>query len=229
VFLFIGDGMGLPQISAARFIIEQAQRLPGELSLVAIGSLTNLGRALQIEPRLPNWIRDVTIMGGLIEPEKFPWPPMFETNLNCDPLATQLVFAAPWPITLVPIEVTSQVYLTAEHRAAIRTWDSPLTTALVALMEQMQESFSTLSSEVGITDDFYQGRTYLHDPLAVYASIACQFTTVRRMAIGLDVIDDVLRTVVQPDGAPTMHVCVDVDAGPFVTMWIERVRALVRA
>lgn len=214
---------------AAHFIIEKAQAFRGELSLIAIGSLTNLGRALQLEPRLAEWIQDVTIMGGVVEPDHFPWPPMFETNLNCDPLASRLVFEAAWPITLVPIEVTTQVYLTAEHRATLRAWDKPLTTTLVQLMENMQESFADFSREVGVTGDFYQGRTYMHDPLAVYASMACQHITVRRMPVQLEVIDNVLRTMSRPDRAPTIQVCVDVDAEAFVEMWIARVRALAHA
>lgn len=214
---------------AAQFIIERARAHPGELSLITIGSLTNLGRALQIEPRLPGWIRDVTIMGGVLDTGRFTWPPMFEVNLNCDPLASQLVLAAAWPLTLVPMEVTTQVYLTEAHRAAMRAWDRPLTTVLVQLMENMQESFADFSREVGVTGDFYQGRTYMHDPLAVYASMACQHLTVRRMPVQLEIIDDVLRTVSRPGAAPNVEVCVDVDADAFVAMWIERVKALAGA
>lgn len=214
---------------AAHFIIEKAQACAGELSLITIGALTNLGRALQIQPRLADWIRDVTIMGGVLDTQRFTWPPMFEVNLNCDPLASRLVFAAPWPITLVPMEVTTQVYLTTEHRAAMRAWDQPLSTTLVHLMEHMQESFADFSREVGVTSDFYQGRTYMHDPLAVYASMACRYLTVRRIPVQLEVIDNVLRTISRPEHAPNVQVCVDVDAGAFVNMWIERVKALVGA
>jgi purine nucleosidase len=212
---------------AAHFIIEKARAYPGELSLVAVGSLTNLGRALQIQPRLADWIRDVTIMGGVLDTQRFTWPPMFEVNLNCDPLASQLVFAANWPITLVPMEVTTQVYLTADDRAAMRAWDSPLTTILVQLMENMQASFADFSREVGVTGDFFQGRTYMHDPLAIYASMACQHLTVRRMPVRLEVIDNVLRTMSPSDDAPNVHVCVDVDTEAFIAMWLQRVKALV--
>jgi purine nucleosidase len=214
---------------AAHFIIQTTQSMPGELSLITIGALTNVGRALQIEPRLAAWIRDITIMGSVFDTQRFTWPPMFEVNLNCDPLASQLVFAANWPITIVPMEVTTQVYLTAEQRVILQRWNKPLTNVLVQLMENMLESFADFSREVGVSGDFFQGRTYMHDPLAVYASMACQYTTVRRMPVQLEIIDNVLRTMSRPDHAPKAQVCVDIDAGAFVDMWIGRVKALVRA
>lgn len=214
---------------AAHFIIEKAQAYPGELSLITIGSLTNIGRALQIEPRLADWVRDITIMGGVLDTQRFTWPPMFEVNLNCDPLASHLVFAAEWPITLVPMEVTTQVYLTEEHRATIRSWNKPLTNVLVQLMENMQESFADFANEVGVSDDFFQGRTYMHDPLAVYACMACQHITVRRQPVHLEIIDNVLRTMSDPSRPANIQLCIDVDAEAFVDMWIDQMKKLVDA
>jgi purine nucleosidase len=212
---------------AAQFIIEKARAFPGELSLVTIGALTNIGRAFQIEPRLVDWIHDITIMGGVLDTQRFTWPPMFEVNLNCDPLASQLVFDAQWPITIVPMEVTTQVYLTEEQRRLILSWDKPLTNALVQLMENMQESFTDFASEVGVSGDFFQGRTYMHDPLAVYTSMACQHITTRRQPVHLEIIDNVLRTMLHTGSAVNIHVCVDVDAIAFIEFWLERVQALV--
>lgn len=214
---------------AAHYIIEKAKAYPGELSLITIGALTNIGRALQVEPRLADWIRDITIMGGVLDTQRFTWPPMFEVNLNCDPLASQLVFAADWPITLVPMEVTTQVFLTAEHRTTLRDWNKPLTNTLVQLMDNMQENFADFSSEVGVSGDFFQERTYMHDPLAVYASMACRFITLRRQPVHLTVIDNVLRTMSSLERPANIQVCIDVNATAFVDMWMNKMKALVCA
>jgi len=213
------------QDDAARFIIEAAGATPGELSIVAVGALTNVGRALQLEPRLAHWLHDITLMGGLLDTTHVTWHPMLETNLNCDPLATRIVFASGVPLTVVPIEVTTQVYLTSEQRAVMRAWHNPLADALVTLMEHMLNGMASLSDEVGMANDIYAGRTYLHDPLAVYASMAVELVTTRRRHVAIEFIDDVVRTMPYADRTPNAWVCEQVDAPAFVNFWLERIQS----
>jgi purine nucleosidase len=212
---------------AALFIIEKARAHPGELSLITIGAHTNVGRALQLEPRLPEWIRDITIMGGVVDTDRFTWAPLLETNLNCDPLASELVFKSGIPLTLVPMEVTTQVFLTHDMRADMRRWNHPLTNALVNMMEEMLDSFSTLSEELDLPADFYEGRTFMHDPLAIYCSMATELVAVRRMHVQLEVIDRVVRTMPYAERTPNINVCIQVDAQNFVGFWMQRIRKLV--
>jgi len=209
---------------AAQFIIEKAAQYRGELSIVAVGMLTNIGRALQLEPLLADWISDLTIMGGCVYVEKFPYPHMLETNVNADPEAARMVFASGIPMTIVPIEVTTQVYLTPEQRQEMLTWDRPLPTTLVALMDNMFTGLASLSSEAGLGEDFYQGRTYMHDPLAVYTAMTHHHVTVRRMHVAYEVIDNVVRTIPYPHRSPNCWVCVDVDGPEFVRFWLEKIR-----
>jgi purine nucleosidase len=215
--------------AAAQFIIDQAAARPGELTVVAVGALTNLARALQREPQLADWLDSIVVMGGTVFAERFPFPPMLETNLNADPLAARIVFASGAPLTIVPMEVTTQVYLTPEQRAAMRGWGRPLSDALVGLMEQMFDGLATLSAEAGLSEDFYQGRTFMHDPLAVYTAAGCELVTLRRMHVALEVVDQVVRTMPYPGRTPNCQVCVGVDAANFVQFWLERIAALSTA
>lgn len=214
---------------AAQFIIDQAAARPGELTIVAVGALTNVARALQQQPRLADWLDSVVVMGGTVFAERFPFPPMLETNLNADPLAAEIVFASGTPLTIVPMEVTTQVYLTPEQRAAMLGWGRPLSDALVGLMEQMFEGLASLSAEAGLSEDFYQGRTFMHDPLAVYTVAASGLVTLRRMHVALEVVDQVVRTMPYAGRAPNCRVCVGVDAANFVQFWMERVATLSAA
>lgn len=211
---------------AAQFIIEQVKKYPGEVSLITVGPMTNVGRALQIEPRLADDVCELVCMGGTVYAEKFPFPPMLETNLNADPEAARLVFASGIPLTIVPMEITTQVFLTPADRAEILSWGTPLTKTLVALMEEMFVGMESLSAEAGLGEDFYQGRTFMHDPLAVYNTITRQHVTVRRMHVSLEVIDSVLRTMPYFDRAPNCWVCVDVDAANFIGSWKNRIHTL---
>jgi purine nucleosidase len=208
---------------AARFIIEQAHQYPGEVSLITIGAMTNYGRALQLEPHLGALLNELILMGGTVYAEKFPFPPMLETNLNADPEAASLAFASGVPLTIVPMEVTTQVYLTPQDRAEILSWGTPLAKSLVAMMEAMFAGLETLSAEAGLGEDFYQGRTFMHDPLAIYTALTRRYVTVRRMPVTLEVIDQVVRTMPHFDREPNCWVCVDVDASNFVQFWKDRI------
>jgi len=109
------DGMGdvgswepsgaLADGSGAELIVRLARRHAGRLELVATAPLTNLALALRLEPRIAEWVRSVTVMGGAANvPGNV--TPVAEANIASDPEAAAVVLAAPWQVTLVPLDVT---------------------------------------------------------------------------------------------------------------------------
>lgn len=94
--------------SAAQFIVEQVNKHPGEISLVAIGPLGNLATALHLDPELPNKVKQVVIMGGVIAADGNV-SPVAEANILSDPHAADRVFAAPWKLVMVGLDVTHQI------------------------------------------------------------------------------------------------------------------------
>jgi inosine-uridine nucleoside N-ribohydrolase len=81
--------------SSAQFIVDMARAHPGEITLVAVGPLGNLSLALQLEPQLPNLVREVIVMGGTVsEPGNV--SPVAEANIWNDPHAADRVFTAGW-------------------------------------------------------------------------------------------------------------------------------------
>jgi inosine-uridine nucleoside N-ribohydrolase len=96
--------------SSAEFIVDMARRQPGEITLVAVGPLGNLAAALKLEPRLPQLVREVVIMGGtILEPGNV--SPVAEANIWNDPNAADQVFTAGWKLTMVGLDVTHQVIM----------------------------------------------------------------------------------------------------------------------
>lgn len=92
-------------VAAPEQIVRLARAHPGELTLLAIGPLTNLGVALLLEPRLPELIREVVVMGGAFDhPGNI--TTHAEANIWHDPEAADLVLGAGWPIVLVPLDAT---------------------------------------------------------------------------------------------------------------------------
>ncbi len=102
------------QQDAARLLVELANMHREELTVVTAGRLTNLARAVAIDPRLPEKLKRVFIQGGAI---RVPGnaTAIAEANLYADPEAAAFVWAAGLPLTLVPLDATRHLWLTPEE------------------------------------------------------------------------------------------------------------------
>jgi inosine-uridine nucleoside N-ribohydrolase len=141
---------------AADLLVELARARPGELHVLATGPLTNLARALITEPRLPDLVAGVTAMGGAVRvPGNITGHA--EANIANDPEAAAAVLAAPWPVTLVPLDVTMRNTFDEADRAALRAAGTPLP---VALADMLADYFDYYEPVLGVRE------VPLHDPLA---------------------------------------------------------------
>lgn len=103
-----------PVSDAARFLASIAAQNPGQIHVLATGSLTNLRGAAQADPDFFQNVASITVMGGVTESLFINGRIMDELNLSCDPDATLQVLSAPCPVTVA----TSQHCLPAFFRIA---------------------------------------------------------------------------------------------------------------
>lgn len=94
--------------TAPDYIVATAASSPGDLVLVALGPLTNMARAIQQEPRMVSWIKNLVVMGGAVEAEGNVTP-FAEFNIYNDPHAANAVFDSGVTVTLVGLDVCNQV------------------------------------------------------------------------------------------------------------------------
>lgn len=110
---------------AADFIIEAANRYPGELNLLAIGPLTNVALAIAKDRSIVGKINHVVCMGGTSD-ARGNATMVSEFNIHADPEAAAIVFDSGLPVTLVPWETTLKSILSTEDLARLQQSDSPL-------------------------------------------------------------------------------------------------------
>ncbi|MFS0821430.1 nucleoside hydrolase [Bacillus sp. 1P02SD] len=199
--------------SAVDFIIEQVKKLPNEVTIIAVGPLTNLALALQKAPEIVEQVSDVVIMGGAVfVPGNA--TPHAEANIFTDPEAAKIVLSSGLPITLVGLDVTMQTLLPREK---VDAWRG----------SEVGDFFADM---VGFYHDFYEsanpgiGGCGLHDPLAV--GVAIDPSLVKTKDIAVDVISEGKedgRTVPVPEGNPQIQVCTEVDAPAFLDHFLKRV------
>lgn len=101
------------ELSAAEYIVKAVNDTPGEITICAVGPLTNLARALEIDPTITTKVKEVVVMGGAVF-HVGNITPVAEANIWNDPHAADMVFAADWPLTLAPMDCTMPVLFTRE-------------------------------------------------------------------------------------------------------------------
>ena len=122
----LGDaGVGPPAGSpTGEHAVDQIIRLgleqPGKLDLVAVGSMTNLGMAIERDPESLRRYRSVSILGTYSRPPRPGDPFTVDANIYADPEGADRLFASGTPITVIPIDLTNYVVLEDEHIERIK-------------------------------------------------------------------------------------------------------------
>lgn len=135
--------------AAVNFILEQIQRHPGEITLVTIGPLVNVGAILDRDRQGFRRLRRVVMMGGSIEhgygdPYAPPRPAEAEWNIKNDISSAMKLFAAGVPVYQMPLDSTENLKLDEVKRAFLFRQGTPLTDALTILYHQWGYATPTL-------------------------------------------------------------------------------------
>jgi len=116
------------------FLIDTLRAQPaGEITLCALGPLTNIAMALVKAPDIAPRIREIVLMGGAYF-EVGNITPTAEFNIYVDPNAAAIVFASGIPIVMMPLDVTHRVLTTPARLDAIRAVPTRAAQAAAAML-----------------------------------------------------------------------------------------------
>ena len=101
-----------------KFLLDQIRAHPGQITLIAIGPLTNVQVAIQRDPATFRQLKRVVMMGGSVyrgydsgDPKQINQSPSPEWNIRCDPAGAQALLASGVPVFMMPLDST-QIRLT---------------------------------------------------------------------------------------------------------------------
>lgn len=194
--------------TAAEQIVRMARAHPGELTLLAIGPLTNLALALLLEPKLPGLVRDVVVMGGALDaPGNV--TSHAEANIWHDPEAAELVLSAGWPVVLVPLDATMPTEVGTEWLARLAAADGDIPRFASAALEHYVTYYSR-----------WLGRRacVIHDALAAMIAVDRAIARVETAPVAVELRGTHTRGATVWDRRPGVADSLGDDARPAVTV-----------
>jgi purine nucleosidase len=116
------------------FMRREIDRRPGEITIIAVGELTNVAALLDAEPGIARKIRAIALMGGAIyrgyAPGSKPEP---EWNIKSNAAAARTVFTSGVRLLVAPLDSTADLKMTPEMRVDVFIRGTPFNDALAAL------------------------------------------------------------------------------------------------
>ena len=208
-----GATPAMPPVAAADFMLQHIKQRPGQITLLALGPLTNVGAAIARDPATFRQLKQVVMMGGSVRagyrksqyvPSR---PPDKEYNIASNVAGAKALFAAGVPIVMMPLDAT-QIRLDEVERNALFGHGSPLTDALALLYHQWIDAYQPWSSTMPSLFDVVPV-AWLADPLV------CP-TTPLHITIGDD------GSTLEAAGKPNAAVCLVPDQARFFKVLMGR-------
>ena len=192
---------------AVDFLLDQIRRYPGEITLIAIGPLMNLGAAIDKDAATFRKLKRVILMGGCIQRGygdlgyAAPVGVMAEWNILNDIPSAQKLLGAAVPLFVMPLDST-QLKMDEVKRSFLFSQGTPVTDALTLLYHEWGQETPTL-----------------FDPMTLAYLLKPELCPVTPMRLR---VDEKGFTRVE-EGPANAQVCLDSNAEDFFRFYLKRV------
>jgi len=206
----------LHPLEAWDFLVQSVLDAPDEVTLVATGPLTNVAYAFELQPKLPELLNRLVLMGGaygLTPYGKGNCTPFAEFNIWQDPEAAHLVFNSGADIFAVGLDITMDpaACLNSQHLEQIKTKHTPAAHLAAQLVEYAVK---------------YHGCCRMHDPLALAVLLDDSLLDFTLAKVGVVKGNDWERGVTRilpSDSLQLVHVASAVDGPRFLKLFLSRI------
>jgi purine nucleosidase len=198
------------------FLARSVLDVPGEITLIATGPLTNVAHAFRLYPELPGCLARLVLMGGgygLTPYGKGNRTPFAEFNIWQDPEAAAIVFDSAANIFAVGLDVTMDpaTCLNSQHLERIRMGHTPAARLVAQLVEYEVDC---------------HGCCRMHDPLALAVlldSSLLDFTLARVKIVEGNGRERGATRVLPSDSSRLIHVASAVEGPRFLELFLSRI------
>lgn len=204
---------------AAEFIVRTAREFPGELEIISLGPLTDVARALQLDPGIAPLLRQIVVMGGGVtrgNATKYA-----EFNIVADPEAADVVFASGAEVVMIGLDATHQC-LQPRSQIAEMTSGTELGRMVGLMLGDYADMYARVHNLDGVV---------IHDAICALWLLQPELfqTEQMRIRVCLDEGEHLGQTMPVSAGAPFATVAMGLDAGRVARRIVTEVQHAVNA
>ena len=206
---------------AAIEIARRALESPGEITVLALGRMTNVALALRLAPEIADALASVVVMGGAVRvPGNV--SPVATANLHEDPEAAAILYDSGVSITQVGLDVCDRCGFSDDQFERLQECTAPAVQLLVSASAYTRDAYRRLGR-------LAQGEAVRYNDVpAVACAIDPTLMETQRLPVAIDAASELTRgqTVVDWYGltgrAANVDVCLNVDANRLTEMVVQR-------
>eukprot|EP00054_Salpingoeca_dolichothecata_P027948 m.208493 g.208493 ORF g.208493 m.208493 type:complete len:371 (-) comp26086_c0_seq1:4750-5862(-) len=173
--------------NAAEYLVSTCAKFPGQVTIIAVGPLTNIATACLCSKSFPQTVKKLVIMGGALN-MRGNVTPTAEANVHNDPEAAKIVFDSFPEIVMAGLDITRKIPMSPEFRQRIRQ-TGPVGSFMYEITQHYVDLLRSWGSKVVCMHDACAVMYFLHPELFETEHVCVDVETQGKLTRGVTVAD----------------------------------------